>query len=218
MKNHYINRSKPQSTKKILTANRHPKCPDHLDRVAEELVILAGNRLPNSVLRGILAGMEEDIRQDAVLLSLSWYLRQDGKSPSDPKYRWHAPRAIAAALKIQKRDQMKSMKRKLEALQRASDEQTGMQDHPSRIRACDWSSSTMRLVIREAIVIALKQGRISLVNAAVGLGILIDGITAREMAQRRNVTRGAIYQHLSRVRQEMPDIIEGIEIPLNELL
>jgi hypothetical protein len=218
MKKHQINRSKPQSTGKKHTASRHPKCPDHLDRVAEELIQLAETRLPNHVLRGILTGLEEDIRQESVLLSLSWYLRQDGKPPGEPNYQWHAPRAIAAALKIQKRDYMKSIKRKLEALQRVSDEQTAIKDHPSRIRTCDWSSSTMRMVVREAIVTALKQGRISLVNAAVGVGVLIDGITAREMAERRSVTRGTIYQHLGRVRSEIPDIIEGIEVPLNEFI
>lgn len=218
MNKHYTHRPKPQSTKKTPTANRHPKCPDHLDAVAEELVQLAVNRLPDNVLRGDLTGLEQDIRQDAVLLSLSRYLKQDRGFPDVPKYPWHAPREIAAALKIQKRDCLKSIKRKLETLQRVSDVQDAIVDHPTRLRTSDWSSSTMRMVLREAILTALMKGRISLANAAVGLGLFIDEITVKEMAKRRGVSRSAIYQHLSRVRREVPDIIDGIEVPLNELL
>lgn len=218
MNNHYTHRPKPQSTKKNPTTNRHPKCPDHLDQVAEELVRLAEIRLPNNVLRGDLTGLEQDIRQDAVLLSLSRYLKQNTEIPDIPKYPWHAPREIAAALKIQKRDYLKLIKRKLEALQRVSEQQAAIVDHPTRLRACDWSSFTMRMVLRKAILTALKNGRISLANAAVGLGLFIDGITVKEMAKRRGVSRGAIYQHLGRVRREVPDIIDGIEVPLNQLL
>lgn len=218
MNKHYTHRPKPQSTKNNPTANRHPKCPDHLDRVAEELVRLADIRLPNNVLRGDLTGMEADIRQDAILLSLSRYLKQDAEFPDAPKYPWHAPREIAAALKIQKRDSLKSIKQRLETLQRMSDEPDAIVDHPTRLRTCDWSSSTMRMVLREAILTALKNRRISLANAAVGLGLFVDGITAKEMAKRRHVTPSAIYQHLGRVRREVPDIINGIEVPLHELL
>jgi DNA-binding transcriptional ArsR family regulator len=218
MKKHYPHRPKPQSTKKNPTANRHQKCPDHLDRVADELVQLAESRLPNNVLRGVLTGLEQDIRQDAVLLSLARYLKQNRENPDIPKYPWHAPREIAAALKIQKRDYLKSIKRKLEALQRVSDEPDAIVDHPARLSTCEWSSSTMQTVLRKAILTALKNGRISLANAAVGLGLFIDEITVKEMAKRRGVSRSAIYQHLSRVRREVPDIINGIEVPLHELL
>jgi DNA-binding transcriptional ArsR family regulator len=192
--------------------------PDHLDSVAEELVQLARNRLRNHVLSGDLTGMEEDIRQDAVLLSLSRYLKQCGESSASPKYPWHAPREIAAALKIQKRDYLKSIKRKHEYPQNASYEQNSTEEHPSRIATCDWPSSTMRLVLREAILTALKDGRISLANTAVGIGLLIDSISAREMADRLGISRSAIYQHLSRVRREVPDIIDGIEVPLHKLI
>lgn len=218
MKKHPINRSIPQPTKNNPTANQQPKSPDHLDCVAEELVQLARNRLRNHVLRGDLIGMEEDIRQDAVLLSLTWYLKQEGASPHVSKYSWHAPREIAAALKIQKRDYLKSIKRKKEMLQNVSYGQDSTEDHPSRIGACEWSSSTMRMVLRKAILTLLKSGRISVANAAVGLGLLIDGITVKEMAKRRGVSRSAIYQHLSRVRREVPDIIDGIDVPLHKLI
>lgn len=217
MNKHPINRPKPQPTKKIPTANRHPKRPDHLERVAEELVQLAGNRLRNHVLRGDLTGMEEDIRQDAVLLSLSRYLKHDVESPGIPKYPWHAPREIAAALKIQKRDYLKSIKRKREVMQRATYEGNAIQDHPARIRPCDWSSHAMRTMVRKAIMTALRKGRISHANAAVALGVFVERIPAKQMAERRNVHPSGIYQHLNRVRREISDIIDGIEVPFHEI-
>jgi AcrR family transcriptional regulator len=215
MKKHYINT--PQPTEKKTTAQRYSKCPDHLDRVAEELIQLAEKRLPNNVLQGDLTGLEEDIRHDAILLCLSWYLRQDREFPQVPNYLWLAPRAIAAALKIQKRDYLKSIRRRLETLQQMSDKSDVIVDHPTRLSTCDWSYSTMQTVLREAIRIALNNGRISLANAAVGLELLVNGVTAKELAKRRHVTPSAIYQHLSRVRREVPDIINGIEVPLHEL-
>lgn len=216
MKKHYINTSQP--TERQNTAKRQSKCPDHLDRVAEELLQLAKKRLPNNVLQGDLTGLEEDIRQDAVILCLSWYLRQNREFPQVLNYLWLPPRAIAAALKIQKRDYLKSISRRLETLQQMSNKPEVILDHPTRLRTCDWSSFTMQTVLRKAIRIALKDERISLANAAIGLELLVNGVTAKQLAKRRHVSSSAIYQHLSRVRREIPDIINGIEVPLHELL
>lgn len=217
MKKHYINRSKPRATKRDTKEIREYDGEKELNRTAEELDVLARMRLPDRVLRGILTGYEDDIRQNAIVLALGWYLRQQTDPEFHPEYPWHAPRAIAAALRIQRRDHIRSLKGESEGLRSLPAESLGTPLHPSMIRICDWPSSAKQSVIRVAIRIALRDGRVSTINAAVGIGLLVEGISAKEMAKRRNISPSAIYQHLGRVRRAIPDIIEGIEIPFNEL-
>ena len=218
MKKHYINQSNSLVTKNQTNEVRNKNGEEQLNQTAAELDTLAKMRLPDKVLQGVLAGFENDIRQDAIVLSLGWYLREKAIPENHTKYPWHAPRAIAAALRIQKRDYIKTLKGEAEALEAFSLEPSGTSYHPSQIRISEWTSVTMRTVIREAIGIALKKKQISAINAAVGIGLLIDGIPAKAMAAHLKVTRSAIYQHLGRVRRAIPDIIDGIEVPLHELL
>lgn len=218
MKKQYINRSKPHTTQNHTNLVRNKDGEESLNRVAEELDSLARRRLPDRARIGILTSHESDIRQDSVILALSWYVRHQTDPHYRAKYPWYAPRAIAAALRFRKRDYIKLLKGEDEALKALTFENLVAPQHPALIRICDWSPSTKQTLILEAIRIALKNHRISYLNAVVGLGLLIECVPAREMATRLRVSRSAIYQHLSRVRCEVPDIIDGIEIPLNELL
>ncbi len=217
MKKHYSNRSKPRASVRNPKENLKTDGEEKLNQTAEELDALALTRLPDRVLRGALTGHEEDIRQNAIVLALGWYLRQQTDPEFHPEYPWYAPRAIAAALGIQKRDHIKSLKREAEALLRLSVDRSATTYHPSLLPLCDWPSSAKQAVIRAAIRIALSDGLISTINAAVGIGLLVEGIPAKEMAKRWNISPSAIYQHLGRVRRAIPDIIDGIEIPFNEL-
>ncbi len=185
--------------------------------IARELTTLARMKLPDRVLSGVLKGYEEDIRQDSIVLALGWYLRQKSDAESYPQYPWHAPRAIAGALRIQKRDHIKLLKRESEAILSLPVANSAKAYHPSLLLTCDWPHSAKQSVIRAAIRIALRDGRISTINAAVGIGMLVEGVPARELARQRKISPGAIYQHLGRVRRAIPDVIEGIEIPLHEL-
>ena len=63
--------------------------------IAGELDTLARQRLPDRVLQGNLAGYEDEIRQDAILLALSWYLRNRADTQHRVKYPWHSARALA---------------------------------------------------------------------------------------------------------------------------
>lgn len=218
MKKHYINRSKPRATKRDSKEVRENDGEEKLNQTAEELDALARRRLPDRARIGILTSHESDIRQDSVILALSWYLRHQTDPHYRSKYPWNAPRAIAAALKIKKRDYIKFLKGESEALKVFTLEYSFTQQHPTLIRICDWSPSTKQTLIFEAIHIALKNHRISYLNAVVGLGLLIECVPAREMANRLRVSSSAVYQHLSRVRRAIADNIEGIEVPLNELL
>jgi predicted DNA-binding protein YlxM (UPF0122 family) len=72
-------------------------------------------------------------------------------------------------------------------------------------------------MLREAIKQAIKRNRISPANAAIASGIIFDGISVKDMALRLGVHRSAIYQHMNRVRREIPDIIDTLEVPMDDM-
>lgn len=218
MKAQYNNTTKPNAFNQHLEPDKDTGHQNNLDQVAEELVQLAIKRLPNGVLQGNLRGLEEDIRQDAILLSLSWYMRQDKNSLKPSAYPWLAPRAIAAALRIQKQAYSKHRKRELQAMQSISEVGVETQNHPTLVSMSNWPSPVMRSVIEEAIRVAANNKRISLLNASIALEIFVNLTPVSHLAKTLKIHRSSIYQHLSRVRREIPTIIDSIEIQLHELM
>jgi len=190
---------------------------DTLEQIAEELTDQARRRLPDGVLKGILTGHEEDIRQQAILLALTWYLQGERIDPDNPVDAWHAPRAIAGALRIIKRDTIKELLSNAESHHQMLPMPTTI-CHPVMIRACDWPTPIMRDLCRQAIRIALRDGKISPLNAAVAEAVYVDGIQVCDLAKRRNVHRSSIYQQLSRVRRHLRVIIESIDVSLLDVM
>ena len=128
------------------------------------------------------------------------------------------PRAIAGALKIIKRDYIKALKGEEEALHAMLPHVTATTCHPIMIRGRDWSTSTMRHLAKKAIRIALRTGKISSLNAAIAMEVLVDGVPVTEIATRCHVHRSNIYQHLTRARQHIPGIIDRLEVSLHEVI
>lgn len=217
MKTYQYNRTKPYTSNNTNKTGHGNGCFENLDQIAEELEKLARRRLPDRVLQGVLAGYEEDIRQDAILMALGWYLRKDISAATNPGRVWHGPRAIAGALRIIKRDCVKALKGEAEARRAMLPQVTTTTCHPVMIRGCDWPTSTMRRLTKMAIRIAHRTGRITSLNAAIAIEVFVNGIQVIEMAKRFNVHRSNIYQHLSRVRRHIPEIINELEVSLHDV-
>jgi hypothetical protein len=187
--------------------------PD-IERIAENLDTLARQRLPDGVFQGDLAGCEAEIRQDSILLALSWYLRCLKDEAYQAKYPWIPARALAKALRVQKRDRLKALDRNRERSHGmpSADEPTSL--HPAMLRPSDWSASTIECVVLEAIMTALRRGQISSVNALIAMEVFVSGVSASEVAKRLRMHRSNVYQHLQRTRRITSEIIEQIEVPL----
>jgi hypothetical protein len=197
--------------------NDHEASEDSLEKIAEELTELALKRLPDGVLRGILTDQEQDIRQQAILLALTWYLQSDRIDPDKPVEAWHAPRAIAGALRIIKRDTIKELLCEAEGRKRMPATPTTTR-HPVMVNACDWPTPLMRDLCQVAIRVALREGKISALSAAVADAVYVHGIHVRDLAMRRNVHRSSIYQHLSRTQPHLREIIETIDVALVDVM
>jgi DNA-binding CsgD family transcriptional regulator len=211
----YHPKNRPESKKH---SKQNLNAGKDIDDMADQLVELSQKLLPNGALQGVIQGLEKDIRQDAVMMALGWYLRDVVRDGSmEHCCPWHAPRAIAGALRIAKRDTIKAVKGHLEALEGMPIEDRRSPVHPAHALTRDWPTDVLRGLTHTAIRIALRTGQITAANAAVAQEILVDGTTVMEVAVRLGVHRSTIYQHLSRVRRKIPAIIETIEVPL-ELL
>ena len=217
MKKPHYNKTKEDTKFKSTDESINRESRDKLNLVAEELVALARVRLPNHVLRGGLAGREDDIRQDAILLAYSWYLRQEEEPDTGPEVEWHAPRAIAAALRIQKLESLRRIARENLELQAYGEGRATTKMHPTLVQPGEWSASVKRLLLRRAIKQALQCGRISHANAGVAMRVLLDRVPVITLAAQLKVNRSSIYQHLKPIRREIPEIIDSIEVPYSEI-
>lgn len=197
--------------------NDHEEPEESLEKIAEELTAMARKRLPDGVLRGILTAQEEDIRQQAILLALKWLIKGDSEDSEKPLKEWHAPRAIAGALQIIKRDTIKELLGEAENRHRIPP-MPATTLHPVMIRTFDWPTHIMRDLCRKAIRVALRDGRISALSAAVAEAVYVHGIHVSDLARRRNVHRSSIYQHLSRAQRHLREIIESIEVALVDVM
>lgn len=213
----YPSKHTKSNTQKPNKRNDHEESEESLEKIAEELTDQARRRLPDGVLKGILTGNEEDIRQQAILLALTWYLQGERIDPDNPVDAWHAPRAIAGALRIIKRDTIKILLSNAE-IHHQMLPMPATTCHPVMIRACDWPTPIMRDLCRQAIRIALRDGKIRPLNAAIAEAVYVDGIQVRDLAKRRNVHRSSIYQQLSRVRRHLRVIIESIDVSLLDII
>ena len=187
--------------------------PD-LDLIARELDTLSRHRLPDRRLQDKLTGYEAEIRQDAILLALSWYLRHETDEAHRVKYPWHPARSLAKALRIQKRDYRKALDNEQKRFCSISVPDAVAPSHPVLKRPADWSASTVEAMMREAIRIALRRGQITHANAAVALEVIVEGASVSEVADRLGTNRSNIYQHLSRTRRKTAEILDRMEVPL----
>lgn len=185
------------------------KSPDYdLESVAEELAELAKLRLPNHVMKGPLRGFEDDIRQEAVLLALKWYIRQRAGDPAHGTTCWNSAKAICAALRFCKLNAIKQLKKEEQARRSLGAIQTQHSGHGAATG--EWSPAEIRELVERSIQQALKCGLITPLNASIAIQVYVEGFTVKELADYLNRTTGAIHQHLTRVRQAIPEIIHSM--------
>jgi DNA-directed RNA polymerase specialized sigma24 family protein len=188
-----------------------------LDQLGIELDTLARRSLRDGVLLGILKGHEEEVRQDAIILALEWFFRPTNEPESSANKisgsAWHAPRAMAKALKIAKLRYLDSLSKSAKLTEPFNEGNVGTTRHPSDLLPSEWPESVTREFIRKGIQVALKLGRISPANACVARLILLHRLPVAQVAKRLGVHRSAIDQQRHRILKKLPAVFENIEAP-----
>lgn len=176
------------------------------DATAGELDQITKRKLPDGCLAGVLRGFEAEIRQDALSLALRWFANSNESE-------WKPPHAAAHALRFVKMRYARQLSKR-----------------PIHIELCDQTippelfalipehnpvsarPHALQMAIN-AISEAAKSERITPANAAIVLMILQDGLSVVAIAKKLGLTRGAVYQHVHRVRAALPGFLANIEEP-----
>lgn len=208
MKIHHPKKTKSTTSK----LNRHAvgkQLPEHeLERIAEKLLALARSQLPDRVMRGILQGCEDDVRQEAILLALKWYIKHQAKNQDSEFTDWNAAQAICMALKYRKLDMIKKIAKEQQARRLLASMHVDSQ--AAHWPAEKWSPAEIRQILEESIQQALKSGLISHANASIAILVYVEGVSVKDLATNLNRTKGAIHQQLNRVRKAIPGIIQSM--------
>lgn len=188
-----------------------------LDQLGIELDTLARRSLRDGVFSGILQGHEEEVRQEATILALEWFFRptkEPQKSVSKVEVpSWHAPRAMAKALKIAKLRYLTFLSKNAKLMEPINESNGGSVLHPSDLLPSEWPESVTQEFVQKGIEVAQKLGRISPANACIARLILLDRLPVPQIAKRLGVTRSAINQQRHRILKKLPAVFENIEAP-----
>ena len=83
---------------------------------------------------------------------------------------------------------------------------------PISLDTCDWPISAKVSVVLRAAHNALRERKISGMNADILTMSVSDGLCAAEIADKLGITTNAVYQQLQRVKRELPVFINKQEL------
>jgi hypothetical protein len=205
--------NKTHTSKRSLSA-------EEIDRLVAAFDEATRSRLPDGVLGGVLRHHEAEIRQDAVLIQLRWYLEYHrGLAASGVQKRrnrhcpWNFPKAAAYALKYAKLrhiDRLATDSGNNEPLTEANG---GACQHAVDLPLWRLPKAVRQVMAICGIRLAADRCLISTGNAEVARLVLEEGMSVGRVAARHGVTRGAIYQQLWRVGAVVSAVIAEIEVP-----
>lgn len=188
--------------------------------IADEIEALCKRKLRDGVLRENLAGLEAEIRQDAMIMLLRGFLDGNRRfvaaaAKNDPDaIEINLPRVVALAIRY-------NIIRMAHCVTVASSRSTqfrecdgGACQHPAEMREEELPYEIRLRMAIMGLKLAEEMCSISPENAKITATILTGELTVDELAKKRGVNRSAIYQRLKGVCSVLPPIMEMIEVPM----
>lgn len=173
----------------------------NLELVAADLDHHAKSKLPDGCLNGILTGYEPDIRQQAVLMALRWWIdHQSGGSPDD----WNSRRSVSHALHFTKLQYVEKIEGRREFTY-LDEWDVRMTVHPYRLHEHEYPEQSLLRMFETILNKCASNGTISTSNALVARMVYIESRTLVEVAKVLGVHRSAVSQQLRRVRIAVRD-------------
>jgi DNA-directed RNA polymerase specialized sigma24 family protein len=213
--------SKKQKTKKTKSAKPTNHQANDLEMIAKKMDEISRRRLPDGVIRhGILQGMESEIRQHALIMSVGGFLQENAdyldarRKHDEAAIRSSMERCMAVALSIAKRRLASRHAYELARTTKLTEGNGGVQQHPSDTRPCDWTPDTKAVMVMRSVARAVHQGKLSISNASIVSMICVRGLAAEEVAVAVGITRSAVYQRIWRVKRVLPEVMSQVEVPL----
>lgn len=190
---------------------RNPAATPHitgpvLELVAANLNHHAKSKLPDGCLNGILTGYEPDIRQQAILMAMRWWVDHQSKG-SDT---WHARRSISNALGFVKLQFIEKIELRRESTYH-DEWDARITEHPYRLHEHDYPAQSLLQMFETILNRCARNGTISTSNALVARMVYIEGKTLVEVAKTLGVHRSAVSQQLRRVRLAVRDAAQTVD-------
>jgi predicted RNA polymerase sigma factor len=171
-----------------------------LDAVTAELDELAKSKLRDGCLEGILHGYEPEIRQQAILITVGWWIEHQLGKPGD----WIPKQSISYALRYSKLRQIELLERRNEHPYNELKD-TRLCEHPQRLQPHDYPEHTLLRMLDELITKCLLDGSISKSNSAIARMSYMNGMTISEISRAMRISTSAVNQQLCRVRRIICD-------------
>jgi len=197
---------------------------EEIDRVVAAFDEATRSRLPDGVLGGVLRHHEAEIRQDAVLIQLRWYLEYHrGLAAGGVRQRrnrrcpWNFPKSAAYALKYAKLRHIDRLATESGNNEPLTEANGGVCQHAVDLPLWRLPKAVRQVMAICGIRLAADRRLISAGNADVARLVLEEGMPIARVAARHGVTRGAIYQQLRRVGAVVSAVIAEIEVPTYDI-
>jgi hypothetical protein len=206
--------NKKTKSKKLI-----PSQVENLETIAVKMDEIIQRRLPDGIItNGILRGLEPEIRQDALIMSLGGFLQKNVDFQNS--YRKRDQQALLRSMEKCSAITLRICKMRTKSLLIHStakkvefdDATLGKCCHPFQIPPAEWSTDLKASVITRAVGKAVYESKLSIGNATIVYAISVLGLKVEEIADLRKISRSAAYQQIQRVRRVLPQIIEEIDI------
>ena len=181
------------------TKNNQPATPtitkQDIDNVTKELDDFVKLKLRDGCFKGILTGYEPEVRQQAILIALGWWIKHQQGKPGD----WIPKKSISYALRYAKLRQIELLEKRNE--HRYSELiDTRICEHPQRLHPHDYPEHSLLRMLDELITKCLLDRSISNSNAIIARMSYIQGVTIQVIAKSTGISISAVNQQLRRVR------------------
>jgi len=219
MKEKYTHDNRKKKNKYKQRSKRDRHCLREHEHLAAEIDMICRRILPDNTIQfGALAGSEPEIRQNALIMALGGFLAGNPeyararKSNDSNAIRPAVERTVAIALRLCKLRLSQDLAQHSSRHTQLSEHNGGECRHPSYLEPAEWPREVQHAVIRQGLARAVTHGKISSSNAWVAAQRIVEGLTVLEISTILDVTPGAVYQQLDRVRTVLPEVLYGVEV------
>ena len=195
---------------------------DDLDQIAAEFDMICRRRLRDgSIQKGILAGMEPAIRQQALLKAIGGFLHKNRddiesrKSGDEAAIRAAMEKCAAIAMKYCKAQIKAELTHHESHNMELTESNGGSCMHPSLLKPTAWPTDVRARIVRISVSRAVSEGSLSAANAGIVDMVCVQGIRHSDVARLLGIKPPAVSQQLRRVKKVLPELMARVEVPWN---
>ena len=220
MKKKYTKNKTRKTNNTSALGSKNPWGDWNRDDLANQIDGIVRRKLPNGVMSGILSGKEPEIRQDAIIRLLEGFLFKNvgfaeaAKGKDQDAAIYYLERAVSIVLRHQKARLKRKLAKEHARQVEITECNAGSSMHPAELDYWDLPLAVRIEMKQASLRLGVDTGLITLGNVSV-ISMIVDcEMSVEKIAESLEVTRGAIYQRVNRVRRVAARLLAQIEAPM----